>query len=135
MIEAYATAWVSGALDKARYRMSLPFYLALHHISHFLFKGDKTDEKILLRKKVARTLLLDSSRKPAHQAMMVQMVLYETSIDFQDNQVSVEDGGSNSDEIARRSDFLLKTCEGDSLLCAEVQKVLGAAIDKAGMRR
>ncbi|KAH9323457.1 hypothetical protein KI387_018096, partial [Taxus chinensis] len=67
MIEAYVSSWVSGNLDKAAVRMAVTFSLALHHITAFLFFGDNGAEKLLLRKKLARSLILDSSRKPHHQ--------------------------------------------------------------------
>lgn len=123
MIEAYVSSWVSGALDKAAARMSVTFSLALHHIASFIFKGDK----LSMRKKIARNLLLDSSRKPDHQVKMSQLLQYNALDSFQENRSFPSGQALSGEEIMRRSNFLLESCEGDSLLLAEVQKIQTAA--------
>lgn len=123
MIEAYVLSWVSGALDKAAARMSVTFSLALHHIASFIFKGDK----LSMRKKIARNLLLDSSRKPDHQVKMSQLLRYNALDSFQENRNFPSGQALSREEITTRSNFLLESCEGDSLLLAEVQKIQTAA--------
>lgn len=117
MIEAYVASWVSGDLDKAAARMSVTFSLALHHIASFIFMGDK----VSMRKKVARNLLLDSSRKPDHRVKMSQLLHYNALGRFHEHERSGQP--LSGEEITRRSNFLLESCEGDSLLLAEVQKI------------
>lgn len=117
MIEAYVASWVSGDLDKAAARMSVTFSLALHHIASFIFMGDKDS----MRKKVARNLLLDSSRKPDHRVKMSQLLLCNTLGRFHEHERSGQP--LSGEEITRRSNCLLESCEGDSLLLAEVQKI------------
>eukprot|EP01018_Ginkgo_biloba_P015897 Gb_24051 [translate_table: standard] len=128
MIEAYVSSWVSGALDKAATRMSMTFSLALHHIAAFLFVGVHVVDRLSLRKKMARVLLLDSSRKPDHAARMIELFQYSALDHFQ-----VHGAGKpcvSAEEIARRSKFLSEACEGDSLLLVEVHNLQSATQEK-----
>lgn len=123
MIEAYVASWISGDLDKAEARMSVTFSLALHHITSFIFIGDK----LSMRKKVARNLLLDSSRKPDHRVKMSQLLQYNALDRFHEHGHFTSCQALSGEEITTRSNFLIESCEGDSLLLAEVQKIQTAA--------
>lgn len=66
ILEAYAKSWTSGALDRAASRGSLAYTLVLHHLSAFIFNSC-TGDKLLLRNKLSRSLLLDFSLKQQHE--------------------------------------------------------------------
>ncbi|XP_021800043.1 transcriptional elongation regulator MINIYO, partial [Prunus avium] len=72
ILEAYAKSWTSGALDRAASRGSLAYTLVLHHLSAFIFNSC-TGDKLLLRNKLSRSLLLDFSLKQQHEAMMLNL--------------------------------------------------------------
>jgi hypothetical protein len=63
MIEAFVSAWSSGALDKAAKRDSASFMLAVHHLAGFIFDTSDTEESLLLKAKHARALLRSTVRK------------------------------------------------------------------------
>ena len=152
MIEAYVSSWVSGALDKAAARMSVTFSLALHHIASFIFLGDKLSVRknvarnLLLhssRKPYHQVLFcfhfyymyiswklnvwervefcIDVNQW--FQAKMSQLLQYNALDCFQEHNNFTSGQSLSREEIMRRSSFLLESCEGDSLLLAEVQKI------------
>ncbi|XP_057822355.2 transcriptional elongation regulator MINIYO isoform X2 [Cryptomeria japonica] len=130
IIEAYVFSWVSGNLDKAAARMAVTFSLALHHIAAFIFSEINKDEKLLLRKKLARSLILGSSRKPHHQARLLHLIQYDFSNHFQEYGNLKNESSVSMEETTRRSKLLSEACEGDPLLLAEVQKLQAAALAK-----
>lgn len=69
ILEAYVKAWVSGSLDKAATRGSMTYSIALHHLSSFMFKN-YGGERLLLRNKLAKSLLRDYSRKQLHEVLL-----------------------------------------------------------------
>lgn len=66
ILEAYVKSWVSGALDRAVTRGSMGFTLVLHHISSFIFQTHAND-MMILRNKLAKSLLRDYSKKQRHE--------------------------------------------------------------------
>jgi len=69
ILEAYVKAWVSGSLDKAAAQGSMTYIIALHHLSSFMFKNHG-GERLLLRNKLAKSLLRDYSRKQLHEVLL-----------------------------------------------------------------
>eukprot|EP00268_Persea_americana_P057443 TRINITY_DN6885_c0_g1_i1.p1 TRINITY_DN6885_c0_g1~~TRINITY_DN6885_c0_g1_i1.p1 ORF type:complete len:1634 (+),score=331.98 TRINITY_DN6885_c0_g1_i1:690-4904(+) len=119
ILEAYVKSWISGGLDKAALRGSMSFRLVLHHLSSFIFEI-KADSKISLRKKLARSLLRDYSRKNQHKDMMLSFIRYKLSIP---QESEVEDPSTLTGEIGRRFVVLSEACEGNSSLLIEVERL------------
>ena len=66
IIKCYASAWSKGALDRAKIRNSVSFSLAQFHVASFIFKAED-DQNQLLRKTVAKDLLVALARRPHFQ--------------------------------------------------------------------
>ncbi|CAK8540403.1 unnamed protein product [Lathyrus sativus] len=117
ILEAYAKSWVSDALDRAAIRGSITFTIAVHHLSSFIFNACPVD-KILLRNKLARSLLRDYSGKQQHEGMVMNLIHY--------NKLSTSD----MDEkrwLESRMTILIEACEGNSSLLRQVEKLKDAA--------
>jgi hypothetical protein len=66
MIEAYVSAWTSGAYETAAVGGSMSFALALHHIFGYIFiAGNVVKEKLALNKVI--TTLVQSSTQVQQQ--------------------------------------------------------------------
>ncbi|KAL3624371.1 hypothetical protein CASFOL_033187 [Castilleja foliolosa] len=110
ILEAYVKSWISGALDKAVNRGSVTFSLVLHHLSSFLF-GNVSGDLLLLRNKLAKSLLRDYSRKQQHEGMMMKLVCYVKP------KTSLEPGsevGSDEQllEVEKRLQLFKEICDG-----------------------
>ncbi|XP_043702018.1 transcriptional elongation regulator MINIYO [Telopea speciosissima] len=116
ILEAYVKSWISGALDRAATRGSMAVTLALHHLSSFIFHSC-TDDKLLLRNKLVKSLLRDYSRKQQHEGLMLDFIQYTKSAKSQ--------GGAllPTDELERRFKLLTVACEGNSSLLTELEKL------------
>jgi hypothetical protein len=67
MIEAYVSAWTSGAFETAVVGGSMSFALALHHIFGYIFiAGNVVKEKLALNK-VITTLVQSSTQRVQQQ--------------------------------------------------------------------
>lgn len=66
ILEAYVKSWISGGLDRAAARRSVSFTIALHHLACFIFKTNASD-KLILRNKLAKSLLRSCSQKQHHE--------------------------------------------------------------------
>ncbi|XP_068647992.1 transcriptional elongation regulator MINIYO [Aristolochia californica] len=120
ILEAYVKAWISGALDRAFSRGSISFILVLHHLSSFIFHN-KAEDRLSLRKKLARSLLRDYSSKEQHKGMFLKFIHYEPQISTEPEQMA--DSSPPIDEIERRFNFLTEACEGNSSLLIQVEKL------------
>ncbi|PIA29792.1 hypothetical protein AQUCO_05800102v1 [Aquilegia coerulea] len=121
ILEAYAKSWVSDGLDKAALRGSMTFTLALHHLSSFLFY-DYSDDKLLLRNKLAKSLLRDYSRKQRHEGMILNLIRY-TQPGTSQECVWSENPAMQKSEIERRLRLLSEACEGNSSLLSAIEKL------------
>lgn len=70
ILEAYTNLWVSDALDRAAIRGSVAYTLVVHHLSSFIFHACPMD-KLLLRNRLARSLLRDYAGKQQHEVTKV----------------------------------------------------------------
>ncbi|KAK7407444.1 hypothetical protein VNO78_09377 [Psophocarpus tetragonolobus] len=66
ILEAYTKSWVSDALDRAAIRGSVAYTLVVHHLSDFIFHTCPMD-KLVLRNRLARSLLRDYAGKKQHE--------------------------------------------------------------------
>ncbi|KAL2635171.1 hypothetical protein R1flu_006650 [Riccia fluitans] len=118
MLEAFVSAWSSGALDKAAKRNSLAFRLALHHLGGFIFEkpgfGESND--LLTQKKFARTLVRSTVRNSDRQAMLIRLLV---------GSPAEGNSGDMKEQVKTRLVFMTDACEGDVLLCTEVQRLHG----------
>ncbi|BFI29872.1 RNA polymerase II-associated protein 1 [Marchantia polymorpha subsp. ruderalis] len=114
MIEAFLSAWASGALDKAASRNSLPFRLALHYLGGYIFDKRDVADDLLTQKKLARTLVRSTLRRSDRQAMLIRLLSGATANDH---------AGNAKEQVKTRLAFLTEACEGDALLLAEIQRV------------
>ncbi|KAJ4976759.1 hypothetical protein NE237_001865 [Protea cynaroides] len=116
ILEAYVKSWISGALDRAATQGSVTFTLAWHHLSSFIFHSC-TDDKLVLRNKLVKSLLRDYSRKQQHEGMMLDFIRYNKS------QKSEDGALLSTDELERRFQSLKEACEGNSSLLTELVKL------------
>ncbi|CAK9180694.1 unnamed protein product [Ilex paraguariensis] len=121
VLEAYAKSWVCGALDKAATRGSVAYTLVLHHMSSFIF-GNYTSDKILLRNKLAKSLLRDYSCKQQHKCMMVDLIRYKMDPTFQKSGQE-EVLSLQMSQLEERFKLLKEACEGNSSLLSEAEKL------------
>ncbi|THG19869.1 hypothetical protein TEA_014514 [Camellia sinensis var. sinensis] len=115
ILEAYVKSWVSGALDRAATRGTVAFTLVLHHLTCFMF-GYCNDDKLTLRNKLAKSLLRDYSRKQQHEGMMLDFIQYQKPGQREGSSVSMG-------EVEKRFELLIETCEGNSSLLHDVEKL------------
>ncbi|GAB2225198.1 hypothetical protein Drorol1_Dr00005989 [Drosera rotundifolia] len=121
ILQAYAKSWASGALDKAVTRGSMSYTLALHHLSSFVFKVS-SEERRPLWNKIVKSLLRDYSRKQQRQVMMLDLIRYRADSTLQklgQNKCMHLD----NDELNRRLEILAESCDRDSSLLNEVEKL------------
>ncbi|KAI8025344.1 Transcriptional elongation regulator MINIYO [Camellia lanceoleosa] len=115
ILEAYVKSWVSGALDRAATRGTVAFSLVLHHLTCFMF-GYCNDDKLTLRNKLAKSLLRDYSRKQQHKGMMLDFIQYQKPGQREGSSMSLC-------EVEKRFKLLIETCEGNSSLLHDVEKL------------
>lgn len=120
ILEAYVKAWVSGSLDKAATRGSMTYNIALHHLSSFMFKN-YGGERLLLRNKLAKSLLRDYSRKQLHEGMMLDLIQcnYSPAVEMPERNTTQ----LQMDLLDHRLELLKKACEGNSQLLSVVEKL------------
>ncbi|KAE9595681.1 putative RNA polymerase II-associated protein [Lupinus albus] len=122
VLEAYAKSWVSDALDRAAIRGSIAYALVVHHLSSFIF-GSCPTEKLLLRNKLARSLLRDYAGKQRHEKMFLNLIHY--------NKQPTSDSGEKLDGekslLEARIEVLIEACEGNSSLLTQVKKLKAVA--------
>ncbi|OIW21529.1 hypothetical protein TanjilG_06143 [Lupinus angustifolius] len=127
ILEAYAKSWVSDALDRAAIRGSIAYTLVAHHLSSFIF-GPCPTEKLLLRNKLARSLLRDYAGKQRHEEMFLNLIRY--------NKQPTSDSGEKLDGekslLEARLEVLVEACEGNSSLLTQVKK-LKAVLEKSSL--
>ncbi|KAL9265077.1 Transcriptional elongation regulator MINIYO-like protein [Drosera capensis] len=121
ILQAYAKSWASGALDKAMTRGSMSYALALHHLSSFIFNVS-SEERRPSRNKIVKSLLRDYSRKQQRQAMMIGLIRYRADSTLQQLRQN-ECMHSDNDELNRRLEILAESCDRDSSLLNEVEKL------------
>jgi len=114
MIEAYVSAWTSGAYETAAVGGSMSFALALHHIFGYIFiAGNVVKEKLALNKVI--TTLVQSSTQVQQQGMLMQL------LEYQPPSPRKEMAELSSEEFDKRVQLLLTACEGDLSLVAQVE--------------
>eukprot|EP00257_Ricinus_communis_P021009 XP_015580388.1 transcriptional elongation regulator MINIYO [Ricinus communis] len=127
ILEAYVKSWISGALDKSAARGSMALHLVLHHLSSFIFLIHSHD-KISLRNKLVKSLLLDCSQKQKHRVMMLELIQYSKPSTSQSPVEGLSLRNNNSTE--KRFEVLVEACERDSSLLAEVENLRSAFVKK-----
>ncbi|KAK7309901.1 hypothetical protein RJT34_07006 [Clitoria ternatea] len=124
ILEAYTKSWVSDSLDRAALRGSVAYTLVVHHLSAFLFHACPM-EKLLLRNRLARSLLRDYAGKPQHEGMVLNLINH--------NKPPTSNTSEQLNEkswLESRFDLLVEACEGNSSLLTAVEK-LKAAVEKS----
>ncbi|KAL6963648.1 hypothetical protein U1Q18_034655 [Sarracenia purpurea var. burkii] len=116
ILEAYLKSWVFGALDRAVTRGSVAFRLVLHHLSSFIFFCSNGD-KLLLRNKLAKSLLRNYSSKQQHEGMMIDFIEYQKPGQRE------EASSMHMHEVERRFMLLTEACEGNSSLLRNLEKL------------
>nr|KYP69801.1 RNA polymerase II-associated protein 1 [Cajanus cajan] len=128
ILEAYTKSWVSDALDRAEIRGSVAYTLVVHHLSSFIF-GDCPKDKLLLRNRLARSLLRDYAGKQKHEGMFLNLIHHKKPptcvMGEQLNGVLSEKSWLES-----RLEILVEGCEGNSSLLTVVEK-LKAVVEKS----
>ncbi|KAL3037296.1 hypothetical protein AAZX31_01G058600 [Glycine max] len=129
ILEAYTKSWVSDALDRAAIRGSVAYTLVVHHLSSFIFHACPMD-KLLLRNRLARSLLRDYAGKQQHEGMLLNLIHHNKP----PPSVMGEElnGGVLSERnwLESRLKVLVEACEGNSSLLIVVEK-LKAAVEKS----
>ncbi|MCO5588811.1 hypothetical protein L7F22_042771 [Adiantum nelumboides] len=69
LLKAYVSSLASGALDRARVRQSVSFYIAAFHIAAFIFAKGGDDETNTLRKTIAKDFLLQLAQRSQFQVL------------------------------------------------------------------
>ncbi|XP_027359785.1 transcriptional elongation regulator MINIYO [Abrus precatorius] len=125
ILEAYTKSWVSDALDRAAIRGSVAYALVVHHLSSFIFHACPMDN-LLLRNRLARSLLRDYSRKQQHEGMLLDLIHH--------NKPPTSDMGEQMNGLVHekswlesRFEVLVKSCEGNSSLLRVVKKLKAIA--------
>ncbi|XP_061360089.1 transcriptional elongation regulator MINIYO [Gastrolobium bilobum] len=122
MLAAYTKSWISDALDRAAIRGSIAYTLVVHHLSAFIFHACPVD-KLLLRNRLARSLLRDYAGKQRHEGMLLNLIHY--------NKPQTSDTGEQLHEekswLDSRLKVLVEACEGNSSLLTEVNKLKSVA--------
>ncbi|RDX81890.1 Transcriptional elongation regulator MINIYO, partial [Mucuna pruriens] len=130
ILEAYAKSWVSDALDRAAIRGSVAFTLVVHHLSSFIFGASPMDN-LLLRNKLARSLLRDYAGKQHHEGMLLNLIHHNkpptSAMGEQLNGVL-----SEKSLLESRLKILVEACEGNSSLLKVVEK-LKAVVEKSSL--
>ncbi|XP_038985186.1 transcriptional elongation regulator MINIYO [Phoenix dactylifera] len=116
ILEAYVRSWISGGLDRAAARGSVSFTIALHHLACFIFKTNASD-KLVLRNRLAKSLLRIYSQKQHHEGMLLSFIRHGLG--------SVQEPQYRT-ETAKRFKMLEEACEGNSSLLAVVEKLKAA---------
>ncbi|KAA8535955.1 hypothetical protein F0562_028433 [Nyssa sinensis] len=131
ILEAYVKSWVSGALDRAATRGSVTFTLVMHQLSSFIFCCH-TGNKLLLRNKLAKSLLRDYSRRRQREGMMVDFIQYKRPPTSQSHRQEEDVSLMQVCETEKRFNLLTEACEGNSSLLMEVEK-LKSSLQKSNM--
>lgn len=147
ILESYAKSWTSGALDKALQRDSMAFTLAKHHLSGFVFQC--SDSGKTLRNKLVKSLIRAYAQKRHHEVIAcscfieflglcnsfhvyacsyhcpgyllnsVQQAMLKSFV----LQGIAQDSNSSGNELDRRFEILKGSCEMNSSLLGEVQRL------------
>ncbi|KAK7275000.1 hypothetical protein RIF29_16106 [Crotalaria pallida] len=128
ILEAYVKSWVSDALDRAAIRGSVAYTLVVHHLSSFIFHACPMDQ-LLLRNKLARSLLRDYAGKQRHEGMFLNLVNYNKP---PTSESGGQLGGEKSSWLESRLKVLVEACEGNSSLLTQVKK-LKAVVEKSSL--
>ncbi|KAL2349125.1 hypothetical protein Fmac_003125 [Flemingia macrophylla] len=120
ILEAYTKSWVSDALDRAAIRGSVAYTLVIHHLSSFIFGVCPTD-KLLLRSRLARSLLRDYAGKQKHEGMLLNLIHHKKPPCVLGEQLN----GVLSEKswLECRLEILVEACEGNSSLLKVVEKL------------
>ncbi|XP_057448078.1 transcriptional elongation regulator MINIYO [Lotus japonicus] len=120
ILEAYAKSWVSDSLDRAVIRGTVSYTLVVHHLSSFIFNACPVD-KLLLRNRLARSLLRDYAGKQRHEGMLLNLIHHNKS------PKSDTDEQLENTWLEARLKVLTEACEGNSSLLTQVNKLKAAA--------
>lgn len=123
LLKSYASAWASGALDRARARNSASFSLALFHVASFIFNEREKDQKLLLRKVFAKSLVLGLARRPQLQESLLQLLNCNVPVVMELRSHGGEEifRKPSSAEIKLRCVFLEEVCAEFPELLAQIQ--------------
>ncbi|KAG5051556.1 hypothetical protein JHK87_003754 [Glycine soja] len=121
ILEAYTNLWVSDALDRAAIRGSVAYTLVVHHLSSFIFHACPTD-KLLLRNRLARSLLRDYAGKQQHEGMLLNLIHHNKP---PPSVMGEELNGILSEKswLESRLKVLVEACEGNSSILTVVDKL------------
>ncbi|CAL1372896.1 unnamed protein product [Linum trigynum] len=129
VLQGYVKSWVSGALDRSITRGSMAFALVLHHLSSLIFLPCAED-RIVLRNKLAQSLIRDYSQKPKHEAMMLELIQYNFPSTSPSSVRPDDDQNEEHSRIAKRFEVLAEACDSNSSLLSEVEKLKSALAKK-----
>lgn len=115
VIEAFVSAWTSGALDIVDGKSSMASDIALYHIAALFFEEGSATDKAFLRK-IAKTLFDTTSERPQQQGLLQKLV--ECSLSWPAEPLS-------SGELERRLSFIQAVCEGDDITVNQVKELRG----------
>ncbi|CAI0468957.1 unnamed protein product [Linum tenue] len=121
VLQGYMKSWVSGPLDRSATRGSMVFALVLHHLSSFIFLPCAKD-RIVLRNKLAQSLIRDCSQKPKHEYNYPSTSpLPETPDDDQNDE---------DRRFKKRFEMLADACDSNSYLLSVLEKLKSAFAKK-----
>lgn len=125
ILEAYTKSWVSDALDRAVIRGSVAYTIVVHHLSSFIFGACPMD-KLVLRNRLARSILRDYAGKQRHEGMLLNLIHHnKPSTSVMGEQLN----GVNSEKswLESRLQILVEACDGNSSLLTVVKKLKAVA--------
>ncbi|CAI0407900.1 unnamed protein product [Linum tenue] len=125
VLQGYVKSWVSGALDRSATRGSMAFTLVLHHLSSLIFLPCAED-RIVLRNKLAQSLIRDYSQKPKHEVMMLELIQYNFPSTSPSPERPDDDQNDECSRMAKRFEVLAEACDSNSSLLSEVEKLKSA---------
>ncbi|XP_027910836.1 transcriptional elongation regulator MINIYO isoform X1 [Vigna unguiculata] len=129
ILEAYAKSWCSDALDRAAIRGSVAYTLVVHHLSSFIFHVCSTD-KLVLRNRLARSLLRDYAGKSQHEGMLLNLIHHnKPSTSLMEEQLNSV--LSEKSWLESRLKILVEACEGNSSLLTVVDKLKAILVKKS----
>ncbi|KAG0570027.1 hypothetical protein KC19_6G133500 [Ceratodon purpureus] len=110
MIEAFVSAWTSGALDAVDGKSSMASEIAIHHIAALFFEEGSATDKTFLRE-IAKTLFGTSNQELLRKFL-------ERSLSWPAEPLSAE-------ELKKRLSIIQAIGEGDNIIMDKVKELHG----------
>lgn len=122
LLKAYASAWASGALDRAIIRQSLSFSLAVSHVASYIFNKTDRDQMIASHKTFAKSFLLQLAQRSQFQESLVQLLNCKVPVEPIPCGVEGTFRPPSCDEIKMRCIFLEEACANYSHLVDRIHQ-------------